>query len=80
MARRHFLTSLGLSVLSAVALTGCVSQERYNAQKMRADQLAEQVGAAQAQVNSATATTSTAATSRRSTRSARPAPARCRSR
>jgi chemotaxis protein MotB len=55
MARRHFLTSLGLSVLSAVALTGCVSQEKYNAQKMRADQLAEQVGAAQAQVNSATA-------------------------
>ena len=55
MARRHFLTSLGLSVLSAVALTGCVSQERYNAQKMRADQLAEQVGAAQAQVNASTA-------------------------
>ena len=56
MARRHrFLTSLGLSVLSAVALTGCVSQEKYNAQKMRADQLAEQVSAAQAQVNAATA-------------------------
>jgi chemotaxis protein MotB len=56
MARRHrFLTSLGLSVLSAVALTGCVSQEKYNAQKMRADQLAEQVSAAQAQVNASTA-------------------------
>ena len=55
MARRHLLTSFGLSVFSIVALTGCVSSEKYNAQKLRADQYAEQLAAAQGQVNSATA-------------------------
>jgi chemotaxis protein MotB len=56
MARTHrILTSLGFSALSVFLFTGCVSQEKYNAQKMRSDQLNEQLGAAQAQVNSATA-------------------------
>lgn len=58
MARTHVLQRLGAFVgLSFVALyaTGCVSAEKYNAQKMRADQYAEQLAAAQSQVNSSTA-------------------------
>jgi chemotaxis protein MotB len=51
----RILTSSVFSVFSIFLLTGCVSQEKYNAQKMRADQLNEQLGAAQAQLSSATA-------------------------
>jgi chemotaxis protein MotB len=56
MARTHRIaTSFGLSVLSAAALTGCVSTEKYNAQRLRADQLAEQLAAAQSTVSARTA-------------------------
>jgi chemotaxis protein MotB len=47
-------TFVGLSLV-AIYATGCVSAEKYNAQKMRADQYAEQLANAQSQVNSATA-------------------------
>ena len=45
MARMHKWLGLALITLS---LTGCVSQEKYNAMKLRADQLAEQNGQAEA--------------------------------
>jgi chemotaxis protein MotB len=41
MARMH--KWLGIAALG-LSLTGCVSQEKYNAMKLRADQLAEQAG------------------------------------
>lgn len=51
MARQHvFALALGLS---AISLTGCISQEKYNAMRMEKDQLAEQLGQAQADASSA---------------------------
>ena len=59
MARTHrFLARRSLAVLglSLVGLgTGCVSSEKYAAQRMRADQYDAELNAAQSQVNSATA-------------------------
>jgi chemotaxis protein MotB len=52
MARMH--KWLGLAALS-LSLTGCVSQEKYNALKLERDQLAEQVGSADADAKSARA-------------------------
>ncbi|MDP9173842.1 MAG: OmpA family protein [Planctomycetota bacterium] len=46
MARMHKWLGLALLVGS---LTGCVSQEKYNAMKLRADQLAEQAGQSDAE-------------------------------
>jgi chemotaxis protein MotB len=46
MARKHKWLGLALLTLS---LTGCVSQEKYNAMKLRADQLAEQQGQSDAE-------------------------------
>jgi chemotaxis protein MotB len=46
MARMH--RWLGLALLG-LSLTGCVSQEKYNAMKLRADQLAEQQGQSDAE-------------------------------
>lgn len=48
MARR-----LLIAALAGLSLTGCVSQEKYNALKMEKDQLAEQLGQAQADASSA---------------------------
>jgi chemotaxis protein MotB len=45
---------LGLAAL-ALSLTGCVSQERYDAMKLRADQLAEQAGQSDADAQRARA-------------------------
>jgi chemotaxis protein MotB len=51
MARQHvFALALGLS---AISLTGCISQEKYSAMRMEKDQLAEQLGQAQADAASA---------------------------
>lgn len=52
MARMH--KWLGLAAL-AFSLTGCVSQERYDAMKLRSDQLAEQAGQADADAQRARA-------------------------
>jgi chemotaxis protein MotB len=55
MARTHPATtvkSLGISLLAAATLTGCVSQEKYAALQMQRNQLVEQLGAAQSQANS----------------------------
>jgi chemotaxis protein MotB len=51
MARQHvFALALGLS---AISLTGCISTEKFNAMRMEKDQLAEQLGQAQADASSA---------------------------
>ena len=60
MARTHLTASIGFSVfalVSALASTGCVSTEKYNAQKLAADQYREQLSAAQSQVSSKTSAT-----------------------
>ncbi|MDB5295422.1 MAG: putative lipoprotein YiaD, partial [Phycisphaerales bacterium] len=49
-------TTLGLAAAAlAAAGTGCVSSEKYAAQRMRADQTDAQLSAAQSQVNATTA-------------------------
>lgn len=54
MAQAHrLLVVLGLSLLGIG--TGCVSSEKYAAQRMRADQYDAELNAAQSQVNSSTA-------------------------
>jgi len=50
MARMHHW--LGLAALS-LALTGCVSQEKYNALKLERDRFAEQLGQAQTEASAA---------------------------
>jgi chemotaxis protein MotB len=50
MARHVFALALGLSTIS---LTGCISTEKYNAMRMEKDQLAEQLGQAQADASAA---------------------------
>jgi chemotaxis protein MotB len=52
MARMH--KWLGLAVIG-LSMTGCVSQEKYNAMKLRADQLAEQESTAESEANTARA-------------------------
>ncbi|MGD1278086.1 MAG: OmpA family protein [Tepidisphaeraceae bacterium] len=52
MARMH--RWLGLATIGLL-LTGCVSQEKYNAMKLRADQLAEQAGQSDADAQRARA-------------------------
>jgi chemotaxis protein MotB len=53
MTARTFVTRLvGLSVLS-LSLTGCVSQEKYNALKLERDRFAEQLGQAQTEASAA---------------------------
>ena len=49
---RHVSLALALG-FSALSLTGCISQEKYTAMKMEKDQLAEQLGQAQADASSA---------------------------
>ena len=50
----RFLGLVGFSVV-AVAATGCVSQEKYNAKDMQASSYAEQLAQAEARVNAETA-------------------------
>jgi chemotaxis protein MotB len=50
MARMHHLVGF---VLLSIVLTGCVSQEKYNALKLDRDRLAEQLGQAQNEASSA---------------------------
>ena len=50
MARMHHW--LGLAALT-LALTGCVSQEKYNALKLERDRFAEQLGQAQTEASAA---------------------------
>jgi chemotaxis protein MotB len=51
MARMH--KWLGLAAVGLMLTTGCVSQEKYNAMKLRADELAEQAGQSDADAQSA---------------------------
>lgn len=53
--RKPLVASLALFAFTAFGLTGCVSQEKYNAQKIAADQFKEQLAAAESQTKSATA-------------------------
>ena len=53
--RRPLVASLALFAFTAFGLTGCVSQEKFNAQKIAADQYREQLNAAQSQLSAATA-------------------------
>ena len=50
MARHVFALALGIA---SISLTGCISQEKYNALKLEKDALVEQIGQAQSEASAA---------------------------
>lgn len=53
--RKPLVASLALFAFTAFGLTGCVSQEKFNAQKIAADQYREQLASSQSQLSATTA-------------------------
>src|SRR3954454_1414700 len=53
--RKPLVASLALFAFTAFGLTGCVSQEKFNAQKIAADQYREKLAATESQLSASSA-------------------------